>query len=102
LERQPEYQNPNLEKNMKTVLAQRVVDFIQNEIGGRFLQKDADTGKWFIATNKAARTKCGQSMRDDHSEEARKDKREKYPAKPKKRKSKKSQKPIAARNVEQV
>jgi hypothetical protein len=65
-------------KSEKTRVAQSVVDFINQERKGRFVELEKETGRWFIAANKAARTKVGQALRDQNTPEARAKKRKKY------------------------
>jgi hypothetical protein len=65
-------------KSEKTKVAQSVVDFINHEQKGNFLEMDEETGRWFIAANKAARTKASQALRDDNTAESRAKKRQKY------------------------
>lgn len=62
----------------KTEVAQSVVDFINQKRKGRFLQLDEDSDQWYIADNRAARTKAGQALRDQNTPEARAEKRKKY------------------------
>jgi len=60
----------------KTNIAQRVVDEI-NDTGGRFLKKDK--GRWYVASNRDARRKVSQALREKHlTTEARAAKRAKY------------------------
>jgi len=65
------------DKNQKTKVAQSVVDRI-HQTGGRFLDKDKASGKWYVALNKVARTKVGQALRDRNTPEARAARRAKY------------------------
>jgi hypothetical protein len=58
-------------KTEKTRVAQSVVDFINQEQKGRFVQLEKATGRWLVAANKAARTKVGQALRDQNTPEAR-------------------------------
>ena len=111
LERQEEYKAVHKnDKATKTTLAQKVVDIINNDIGGQFLALEKETNRWYIVDNSVARTKASQALRDDHSSEGRKQKRERFPAKPKKNKKttqktkqkKLSGAPILPKNVEQV
>jgi hypothetical protein len=59
-------------------VAQSVVDYINHERKGRFLELEKESGRWFIVSNRTARTKAGQALRDNNSPEARAKKREKY------------------------
>jgi hypothetical protein len=65
-------------KSEKTRVAQSVVDYINHERKGRFLELEKESGRWFIVSNRTARTKAGQALRDNNSPEARAKKREKY------------------------
>jgi len=65
------------DKSQKTQVAQSVVDEIHG-MGGRFLDKDKDSGNWYVALNKVARTKVGQALRDRNTPEARAARRAKY------------------------
>ena len=81
--RKPEYHAiPVKDKYLKTKFAEDLVKHIQG-YGGRFLEKDKETGRWFIIADALARRKAGQALRDDNTPEARKAKREKYPQKKK-------------------
>jgi hypothetical protein len=66
------------DKNEKTKVAQTIVDRVQNNIGGRFLELDTATGKWFLVPNVVARRKVGQALRENNTEQARAAKRAKY------------------------
>ena len=82
------------EKAKKTQLAQDVVDYVHENLGGRFLKKDTSSkagdskgrryrgggaeDKWYVVTNHEARSKASQALRDDHSSEYRAAKRAKY------------------------
>ena len=66
------------DKNEKTKVAQGIVDHIQNEVGGRFLELDRDIKRWFLVPNVVARRKVGQALRENNTEEARAAKRAKY------------------------
>lgn len=69
------------DKNEKTKVAQAIVDHIQNEVGGRFLELDRDEKRWFLVPNVVARRKVGQALRENNTEEARAAKRAKYQGK---------------------
>ena len=66
------------DKNEKTRVAQGIVDKIQKDIGGRFLELDRDVKRWFLVPNVVARRKVGQALRENNTEEARAAKRAKY------------------------
>jgi hypothetical protein len=66
------------DKNEKTKVAQGIVDRVHHEIGGRFLELDTPSGKWFLVDNVVARRKVGQALRENNTEEARAAKRAKY------------------------
>ena len=53
----------DVEKNR---IAQMVVDYVYNEQGGRYVQRDKETGRWFILPNKVALEKVKQGLRDKH------------------------------------
>ena len=76
-ENKPIYQKCE-DKKEKTVIAQGVVDRINDERNGRFLELDKSNNRWYIVPNRVARTKVGQALRDDNTKEARAAKREKY------------------------
>lgn len=73
---QPHYRN--CDKNEKTKVAQRIVDCINNEHNGRFLELEKGTNRWYIVPNIVARRKVGQALRENNTEEARAAKRHKY------------------------
>ena len=58
---QPEFHDA--EKFQKTVITWQIVKTIHEEVGGRFLEKDQDTGKWRVCTNEAARAKVAYGFR---------------------------------------
>ncbi|KAL3926020.1 MAG: hypothetical protein SGILL_000019 [Bacillariaceae sp.] len=66
------------QKSEKTRVAQSVVDFIHHKRKGRFVELDSETGRWYVADNRTARTKAGQALRDKNTAEARAEKRKKY------------------------
>eukprot|EP00934_Nitzschia_sp_Nitz4_P005893 Nitzschia sp. Nitz4//scaffold4_size323378//82672//83976//NITZ4_000639-RA/size323378-snap-gene-0.446-mRNA-1//-1//CDS//3329553336//5883//frame0 len=72
------------DKNQKTAVAQSIVDEVQQERKGRFLELCKETGKYFVVPNIMARRKVGQALRENNTEEARAAKREKYGQKSKK------------------
>lgn len=80
------------DKHDKTRVAQAIVDRVHNEIGGRFLELDPTSGKWFLVPNVVARRKVGQALRENNTEAARAAKRAKYQG----GKANKKQKPIPA------
>jgi len=49
----------------KTVVAQSIVDFIQNG-SGRFLQRECKTKRWFVLPDKVALDKAKQALRDKY------------------------------------
>jgi hypothetical protein len=69
------------DKNEKTKVAQGVVDLVQGQIGGRFLELDKDTNQWYLVPNVVARRKVGQALRENNTQEARAAKRAKYQGK---------------------
>ena len=50
-------------KARKAAVTRSIVQTIQNEVGGRFLEKDAVTGMWRVAGGDAARTKVAVCFR---------------------------------------
>lgn len=75
-ERQAYYRN--CDKNEKTKVAQAIVDMVQRDHMGRFLELDKGANRWYIVPNIVARRKVGQALRENNTEEARAAKREKY------------------------
>ena len=71
----------NCDKNEKTKVAQGIVDYVLTTIGGRFLELDKETQRWFLVPNVVARRKVGQALRENNTEEARAAKRAKYQGK---------------------
>lgn len=66
------------DKNEKTQVAQALVDKVNKEQKGRFLERDTASGRYYIVPNIMARRKVGQALRENNTEEARAAKREKY------------------------
>ncbi len=75
-EKQEHYKS--CDKNEKTKVAQSIVDRVHNEYKGRFLERDAANGRFYVVPNLMARRKVGQALRENNTEEARAAKREKY------------------------
>lgn len=75
-EMQPHYRM--CDKNEKTKVAQTIVDSINKEHNGRFLELDKEADRWYIVPNIVARRKVGQALRENNTEEARAAKRQKY------------------------
>jgi hypothetical protein len=65
-------------KREKTVIAQCVVDHVNKNQKGRFLELDTTCNRWYLVPNNGARTKVGQALRDNNTKEARAAKRKKY------------------------
>jgi hypothetical protein len=65
-------------KREKTVIAQLVVDHVNKNQQGRFLELDTTCNRWYLVPNNVARTKVGQALRDNNTKEARAAKRKKY------------------------
>jgi len=65
------------DKHQKTKIAISVVENIQQR-GGRFLELDKATQRWYVVPQLTARRKAGQALRENNTEEARKAKRERY------------------------
>jgi hypothetical protein len=65
-------------KKEKTEIAQRVVDHVNKNQKGRFLELDTTCNRWYLVPNNGARTKVGQALRDNNTKEARAAKRKKY------------------------
>jgi len=74
--KQPYYRT--CEKTVKTQVAQSIVDYVQEKLGGRFLELDKETDRWYVVPNIVARRKVGQALREDNTVEARAVKRQKY------------------------
>lgn len=64
-------------KDEKTEWANLLVEYVK-KYGGRFLEKDKETGKWYIVPDVVARRKAGQALREDNTAESRKEKRDRY------------------------
>lgn len=64
-------------KDDKTKWASLLVEYVE-KYGGRFLEKDKATGKWYIVPDIVARRKAGQALREDNTAESRAEKRERY------------------------
>ena len=64
-------------KDDKTKWAALLVEYVE-KYGGRFLEKDKATGKWYIVPDIVARRKAGQALREDNTPESRAEKRERY------------------------
>jgi hypothetical protein len=83
IDKQPYYRS--CDKNEKTKVAQSIVDSINKEYNGRFLELEKGTERWYVVPNIVARRKVGQALRENNTELARAAKREKYgQGKPKK------------------
>ncbi|KAG7337327.1 hypothetical protein IV203_014101 [Nitzschia inconspicua] len=67
LEDQPVYKT--LCTSEKTKLSDKVVNWIQKDCNGRFLEEDEHG--WFIVTDCTARKKVSQALREDHTKEGR-------------------------------
>ena len=66
LELRPSYRScdpKDLKK--KNEIARKVVDSVR-DVGGRYVQLEKETGKWFILPDKVAMEKAKQSLRDSH------------------------------------
>jgi len=70
-------------KNDKTDWAQRLVNRVHS-YGGRFVKYSTEDSVWYEVSNKVARKKAGQAMRENNTAFARLQKRKKYNKKPKK------------------
>jgi len=66
------------DKNVKTTVAQAIVDAVHRQQGGRFLEKDPDTNLYYVVSTLTARRKVGQALRENNTDEARAAKRQKY------------------------
>ena len=64
-------------KDEKTEWANLLVEYVK-KYGGRFLERDKETGKWYIVPDVVARRKAGQALREDNTPESRKEKRDRY------------------------
>jgi hypothetical protein len=59
------------DKHVKTDLSQLLVNWVQNEQNGRYLQLDREEDRWFIVTNLVARRKASQALREHMTMEER-------------------------------
>jgi hypothetical protein len=75
-DRQPYYRN--CDKNEKTKVAQTIVNSINREHSGRFLELEKGTNRWYVVPNIVARRKVGQALRENNTDIARAAKRQKY------------------------
>ena len=50
-------------KSEKKEVSELLVAYVQ-DYGGRFLEKDPDTGEWMLASDRAARKKASQALRE--------------------------------------
>jgi hypothetical protein len=66
------------DKHEKTRVAQNLVNRIKSENNSRFLELDPVNARWYVVPNLVARRKCGQALRENNTEEARRAKRAKY------------------------
>jgi len=64
-------------KEGKTPISQQLLDAVHGW-GGRFLQLDNQTRRWYEIDDKRARKKCSQALRDINTPQARLAKRQKY------------------------
>ena len=73
LELQAKYKT--LSRDHKTAMSTSVVDWIQTQCGGNFLQFDvggnSQDGPWYVVLDKTARSKVSQALREDHTKEGR-------------------------------
>ena len=79
---QPQYKNEQASLQERKQIVDEIMEYIQKIQGGKFIKYDKMMKNWYIVTNREARSKVTQCLRDDHDPLARKLKREKY-AKPK-------------------
>lgn len=68
LDRQSPYKT--LPRKEKTAMSQQVVDLVHGR-KGRFLKPEKETGRYFVVTEKTARDKVSQALREDHTPEGR-------------------------------
>ena len=74
-ENKPTYRGTDGAGKRKVVLG--MLETIREQ-GGRFLELDRETGRWYIVHEKTAYNKCGQALRDNNDEASRAAKRAKY------------------------
>jgi hypothetical protein len=79
---QPKYRRA--QKAEKRGIAQQMVEEVFRS-GGRFLERVPETSLWMVVTNKRAREKASQTLRESLTPEDRRAKREKYPKKAKRK-----------------
>jgi hypothetical protein len=70
---QPKYQD--LPNRKKRIFSQEIVDWVHQDCKGRFVKKD-EYG-WFLVTLPAALEKVSQALRENHTEEGKRQKKEK-------------------------
>jgi len=58
-------------RNAKTDLSQKLVDWVQKEQGGRFLKLDKSCNRWYVVPNDESRRKAGQALREHMTKEER-------------------------------
>ena len=83
-EKKPLYRSSD-DKKEKRQIIQDILDAVW-ECGGRFLELDQETSRWYVSHPKSAYGKVGQALRDRNDPEARLLKREKYGPTPKRKK----------------
>jgi hypothetical protein len=70
---QPNYQA--LPNRKKRIVSQKIVDWVHQDCKGRFVKEDKYG--WFLVTLPAAIEKVSQALRDNHTEEGKRQKKEK-------------------------
>ena len=75
---QSKYKNEQASLQKRKQIVDEIMEYIQQVQGGKFIKYDKMMKKWYIVTNREARSKVTQCLRDDHDPLARKLKREKY------------------------
>jgi hypothetical protein len=75
---QPYYKDPQRTVHEKTDLSRRIVDEIQNDLGGRFIERHGD-GSWHVASNAKARAKISTALRQVYDLGHYAERRRRYP-----------------------
>ncbi|CAJ1956041.1 unnamed protein product [Cylindrotheca closterium] len=86
---QPIYKT--LDRDSKTAMSHQVVEWVTQEIQGRFLKRENKGSPWYIVTDATARQKVSQALREDHTPEGRALKKSRTSYSSKKKKTKQSE-----------
>ena len=83
-QKKPLYRSSD-DKKEKRQIIQDILEAVW-DFGGRFLELDQQTNRWYVSHPKSAYGKVGQALRDRNDPEARLLRREKYGPAPKRKK----------------